>query len=357
MKIGIIYHGDLKKYDFGLGHPLSDKYCINGNIAFSLVKNNKDIEEKAEIAFIEPPPATEEDILLVHTEEYIDFIKDLNEKGGFVAPGTSVSKGMYDTAKLSAGADILAGQLIVNKSLNKGVVFGIIGHHAGADFGGRFSLINDIAIMINYLSKNYGLKRILVIDCAPNTGHGTESIFYDTPEVLYVDVHQDPFNLYPLSGFPEQVGREDGLGYTVNISLPPHSLDKNYLFALNEIIVPIAHEYQPELIILVDLNGCHFAVQTNQLMLTLKGLKETVGLFSKLSDQICEGKLIHIGGCSMDIKLLPLGFLATIGGALDVDIELPEAYEIPVNIPDVTSDVEEYVKIVKDIHKTYWKYL
>lgn len=357
MKIGIVYHRNFKKYDFGPGHPLRGEYFMDGEAAFSIIKNNQELMEKAAITFFEPAPAMEEDILAVHTEEYLGFLRELNEKGGLLTLDTPVLKGMYEIAKLFAGADILGGKLVVEKILNKSFVFGMMGHHAGADFGGGFGLINDVAIMIEYLRRNYGLQRILVIDYSANTGHGTESIYYDTPEVLCIDIHQDPLTLYPGTGFPAQVGINEGEGYTVNISLPPYSIDKHYLFALNEIVVPIVFEYQPELIVAVGLNGCHFTVQLNQLMFTLRGLKESVWLFSRLSEQVCAGRLVHIGGFSLDTRLLPLGFLATIAGALDVDVELPEPYGMPENIPDVTREVEESVRYVKKIHQKYWKCL
>ena len=328
---------------------------MDGEIAFNLVKGNSELLKKAEIAFIEPTCATEEDILAVHTEEYVDFVRDLNEKGGAITLDTPLLKGMYDIARLFAGADILGGKLVWNKTYNKSFVFGTMGHHVGADFGGGFGIINDIAVMIHYLRSNYNLSRILVIDYAANTGHGTQKIFYETSEVLCIDIHQDPLGLYPGTGFSEQVGKGEGQGYTVNIPLPAFTSDQGFLFALKEIAAPIVKEYKPELMIVVGLNGSHFTVKINQLMLTLKGLKDTVQLLSKLSDQVCNGKFVHIGGFSVDNKLLPLGFLATVAGALDVEVDLPEPYKMPSNVPDVTDEVADVTKRVKKIHGKYWQ--
>lgn len=357
MKIGIIYHKDFTKYGFGPGHPLRCKEWLDDTIAFSMLKNNKRLLEKAEIEFIEPYPATEKDILTVHTEEYIDFIKCLNEKGGFITPDTPVLKGVYEIAKLFAGADMLAGKLVMEKKLNKSLVFGAMGHHVGVDFGGGFGIVNDIAVMIETLRENYGLKKIVVFDYAANAGHGTANIYYETSDVLCIDTHQDPLNLYPGTGFIEQVGRGEGRGYTVNIPLPPFTRDEDYRLVLHSIIVPIVAEYKPEIIILVGLNGCHFTVKENQLMKTLSGLKEVVNVLSRLSDEICEGRLVHLGGFSQDVKLLPLGFLATVAGVLDVDVELPEPYDMPVDIPDVTENVEGVIQEIRDVHEKYWRCL
>lgn len=356
MKTGIIYHEDFKKYDFGPNHPLRG-YCIDGEIAFKLVKENKDLEKKTDFAFFEPTPVDRDLILDVHTEEYLDFIERLNEQGGHITLDTPVYKGMYDAVRLFAGADILGAGMLLEKTLDRAFVFGMMGHHAGIDFGGGFCLINDIAVMVEYIRKKYNLKRVLIFDYAVNAGHGTINIFYRNPEVLCIDIHQDPLVLYPGTGFPEQVGKGVGRGYTVNICLPPYTTDKHFLFAVNEIVVPIVTEYRPELIILAGLNGGHFTVNINQFMLTLKGVWDTLHLFSSLADTLSGGRLLNIGGFSLDTKLLPLGFLATVAGALDVEVPLPEPYAAPKNLPDVRQDVEEAVRNVKNIHKTYWKYL
>jgi len=356
VRIGIVYHDDFTKYDFGPGHPLRG-YYLDGDIAFSLIKSNKELGERAEMVFVQPTPGQEDDILTVHTREYLDFIKGLNDEGGHITLDTPVNKGTYDVARLFVGADIVAANTLMDETFNKTFVLDMMGHHAGMDFGGGFCLINDVAIMIELLRRKYGLKRILAFDYAVNTGHGTMSIFYDTPEVLCIDIHQDPLTLYPGTGFPEQVGRGEGQGYTVNIPLPPFTSDKDYLLALNEIVIPIVNEYQPEVIVMAGLNGGHFTVKINQFIQTLKGLWEIVNIFSKLSDNLCDGKLLHIGGFSVDSRLLPLGFLATIAGALDVKVDLPEPYKMPSNFPDVTSEVVDAIQRVKKVHKRYWKWL
>lgn len=356
MKFGIVYHEAFKKYDFGPGHPLRG-YYVDGDAAFSLIKGNQELEKRAEMVFVQPTQGQEKDILAVHTQEYLDFIKGLNEEGGLITLDTPVNKGMYDVAKWFVGADIHAATTLMDGTFNKTFVLAMMGHHAGIDFGGGFCLINDVAIVIEFLRRKYGLKRILTFDYAANTGHGTMSVFYHTPEVLCIDIHQDPLTLYPGTGFPEQVGRGEGQGYTVNIPLPPFTSDKDYLLALNEIVVPIVNEYQPEIIVAAGLNGGHFTVKINQFMQTLKGLWQIVNIFSKLSDKLCDGKLLHIGGFSVDSRLLSLGFLATIAGALDADVDLPEPYEMPSELPDVTGGVADALHRVKEVHRKYWKWL
>jgi acetoin utilization protein AcuC len=355
--IAIIYHDDFKHYDLGADHPLRGPVCMDGELAFAPVLNHPAVQQKANLRFLTPLEATEADVLAVHTYEYLNFVKGLDETGGLITLDTPMLPGMYRLAKLFAGADMLGAKAVLDGEVSKSFVFGIMGHHVGADFGGGFGVLNDVAIAIDYIRRQYGLKRIMVVDYAANAGHGTESIYYHSPEVLCVDLHQDPLNLYPGKGFPEQVGRGAGAGYTVNVCLPPYSTDEHYLRAMQEIVVPIAYEYRPELVMGVGLNGAHFSVNLNQLMLTLTGLRETVRLLSWCADDLCAGKFVHIGGFSLDTQSLGLGFLATVAGALSLAVDLPEPFPFPEDFPDASEEVENSIQTMKDILKKYWRSL
>lgn len=354
MKVGFVYHSDFKKYDFGPLHPMKGKY-LDGDAAFAVVGSSEACRKKVEFKFYKPNPATYEEIVAVHTEEYIDFVKGLDETGGMLTVDTPVKKGMFEIARLFAGAAILGGRLVVDKEVDKSFVFNMMGHHVGVDFGGGFGILNDTAIMVEYLRRRYGLTRITIIDYAANTGHGTENIFYEEPEVLCIDIHQDPLGLYPGKGFPEQVGRRNGEGFTINIPLPPFTTDDEYLSVLQEIVVPVVEEYKPEVIVAVGLNGCHYTIDLNQFMLTLNGLEKIVNVLSKLSDRLCEGKFIHIGGFSLDDKLLPLGFLATVAGAINAELDIAEPYEMLNFMIKKEQSIEEAIAAVRNVQMRYWK--
>ncbi|MBC8276544.1 MAG: hypothetical protein H8E40_16455 [Chloroflexi bacterium] len=148
---------------------------------------------------------------------------------------TPVRPGMYEVTKLSSGANITAARLILDGEFDRAAVFGLGGHHAGKDYGGGFCIINDIAVMIEYVRHQYHLERILVMDYDAHCGNGTQDIYYHNPGVLYIDYHQDPRTLYPGTGFIDGVGEGAGRGYTVNVPLPPHTTSKALLAALNAV--------------------------------------------------------------------------------------------------------------------------
>ncbi len=135
---------------------------------------------------------------------------------------------ILEAALLIIGGAIEAGKAIYEKRVGRAVALGCGYHHAGRD---------------------YGLRRALILDYDMHFGNETSDIYYSDPDVLYISLHQDPRTIYPGTGFVEQIGTGAGEGYNVNIPLPRGTGDKTYLYALRETFVPLAEEFEPELII------------------------------------------------------------------------------------------------------------
>jgi len=172
------------------------------------------LKEKYE--FIEPKPATEEDLLLVHTKEYIERIKS----GNFYDPDTPAYDNIYEFAKLSAGAAIIAA---------KEKAFSLMrppGHHAGRRgkaLGAPtlgFCYFNNIAIAVKKLG-----KKTLILDIDTHHGNGTQEIFQDSEDVIFISLHT--MGIYPGTGFRS-------MGNCYNYPLPMGTDDKMYLETLDK---------------------------------------------------------------------------------------------------------------------------
>lgn len=128
------------------------------------------------------------------------------------------------------------------------------GHHAETNVSQGFCPINNAAIAAD-AAKRMGAERILLIDWDVHHGNGTENIFYDDEKVLYVSIHRyDNGTFYPGTGHPARCGSNRGLGYNVNIAWNHFAGestvgDADYMAAFRHVIVPIAEEYQPQLVI------------------------------------------------------------------------------------------------------------
>ena len=204
---------------------------------------------------IDPRQAKEEELCLSHSDHYIEDLANKAEtakaSGKTIAidPDTVMSPKSYDTAKLAVGASLNAiDALASNKHDSCFVAVRPPGHHALQDKAMGFCLFNNVAITADYAVKKGGFKKIFILDWDVHHGNGTQDIFYNRPEVMFVSLHQHPF-WPPGSGRLTESGSGEGKGFNVNIPLPGGTGDTGYLKTLDTIVVPLCQEYEPDLII------------------------------------------------------------------------------------------------------------
>jgi acetoin utilization deacetylase AcuC-like enzyme len=134
---------------------------------------------------------------------------------------------------ISAGGAITAADKVLKKEVDN--AFALVrppGHHAMRVVHGArgFCNVNIEAIMIEYIRKVYGPKRVAIVDTDCHHGDGTQDIYWHDPNTLFISIHQDGRTLYPGSGFHDEFGGPNALGMTVNIPLPPQTSDRGFLF-------------------------------------------------------------------------------------------------------------------------------
>ena len=171
-----------------------------------------------EVVRVEPRPATLDELGRVHSLSYLRALDDLcAEGGGALDPDTVVSPGSCPTARLAAGAGLAA---IAALEQGEGdaafVAVRPPGHHALADRGMGFCLLNNIAVAAAALTQRG--ERVLIVDWDVHHGNGTQAIFWNDPSVLYVSTHQYP--LFPGTGTASEIGGEAARGSTINFPLP-----------------------------------------------------------------------------------------------------------------------------------------
>ena len=122
------------------------------------------------------------------------------------------------------------------------------GHHASTSMGMGFCVYNSVAVVARYLQKKYGLERILIVDFDVHHGNGTQDIFYEDNSVFYFSVHQHP--LFPGTGRPNEIGKGEGEGYTLNVELPKGSGNNEVIEAFNLQLRPAMDQFRPEFILM-----------------------------------------------------------------------------------------------------------
>jgi acetoin utilization deacetylase AcuC-like enzyme len=110
-----------------------------------------------------------------------------------------------------------------------------------------FCLFNNVAVAAAHALHAHGLRRVLVLDWDVHHGNGTNDIFHASDEVMYVSIHQSP--LWPGTGAGSDIGSGAGVGYTVNLPVPPGSGDGCYTSLVEHVVVPLARAFEPQLVL------------------------------------------------------------------------------------------------------------
>ena len=191
-------------------------------------------------------PADEEVLARVHAPAYLEHLKRLSAQGaGFLSMDTGVNENSWEAACLAGGAACSA----VESALSGEAAFAIArrpGHHAGTATGMGFCLTNHVAVAAKH-ALSRGAGRVAVLDWDVHHGNGTQDIFYESGEVLYLSAHQSPF--YPGTGQAGEVGEGDGLGFTANVPLPAGSGEDLFAAVFAGVFLPVLREFGPGLIL------------------------------------------------------------------------------------------------------------
>jgi len=367
MAIAILYREELKEYDFGVGHPFrGDRYEIFPKF---LTQN---LPEDDNYRFLKAESATDEDLLLICNQDYINFNRDFFKAANLGLshverffqyhsqdnlPGDKPGK-LEEAARLIIGQAKMAADLIQAGKYEKAVCIGGNMHHAKPDYGEGFCIYNDNTFAAKYLIEKHGLDRILVLDTDAHMGNGTGEYFYEDPRVLFIDLHQDPRTLYPGTGFTHQIGAGDGKGFTINIPIPVYSGYDSYQLALESIVQPVTQEFKPQIIIRNGGSDPHFADGLTNLGLPLAGFR-MIGESVRQMAKICQGRVIDSIGSGYNKDVLPYAWLALISGLADFTTKLEEPVPIPERFKEDPSftQTKAVVEEVKRQLKDYWKCL
>jgi len=354
LKVGIAFHEKFSQYDLGPGHPFRGDRFKNVKKFFE----KQGVFRSPNVRVIRLEPATKQDLLRVHDENYVDLIFRLAEESKPYDIETPVSPQILEAVLWIVGGEIALGKGVCKGELNRGVSLGGGFHHAGRNYGGGFCLFNDVAITVQYVREEFNLKKVLVVDYDVHFGNGTSDIFYSDPNVLFISIHQDPRTLYPGTGFIEQIGKDAGEGYNVNIPLPPGTGDETYLYALKEILIPLSEEFKPEIIIGNGGSDPHFADSLGNLMLTTRGFLRLSRLIAEVAEKLCGGKVILMIGSGYNPAVLPAcwySLVAGIAGLKAVDVDEP--YAPPVESPECRRTVHKTLRELKRILRKHWRCL
>ncbi|MCC6802173.1 MAG: histone deacetylase [Anaerolineae bacterium] len=303
----------------------------------------------ARMLALQAQPATDEQILTVHTPDYLEILKRVNvmERTAMLDANTYAGPGALDIARLAAGGVIDAVSAVMDGTAANGLAaVRPPGHHAIADYGLGFCLLGNIAIAARCAQQQYGIERVLIVDYDVHHGNGTEAMFYDDPSVLFISTHQYP--LYPGTGAVTDVGVGDGVGCTINVPLPAGCGDVNFARVYEEIVWKAAERFQPQLILVSAGFDTHWTDPLAGMKLTLDSYAQLSRELMKMAERYCGGKIVFVMEGGYDLDALSYG-ICNVARVL-----LGEPTDDPLGAPPTQRpepDISRLLAQIKALHR------
>ena len=272
MTTQIIYSEEFNKHD-NMGHPENAQRTV---VMMNEIKKSSFYKE---LEFIKPEILKEKILHDIHSERMIEQIKQMSEQyTSWIDLDTYVCRSDYETARLAAGGLLLACNNVINgKADNAYALVRPPGHHATKSRSMGFCLFNNAAIAANEISKKG--KKILIFDFDVHHGNGTQEIFYDRKDVMYQSFHLSPH--YPGTGDAIEIGIDGGAGYSINAPLSFGDGNKAVNKLFDEIFIPVAKQFKPDLIIISSGYDSHH-------LDPLGGLKLTADFYGEMTKRLQE---------------------------------------------------------------------
>ncbi|MDR5708781.1 MAG: acetoin utilization protein AcuC [Armatimonadota bacterium] len=344
-KFPLVYSEACLRYDFGGGHPLNSRRL---QLTVDLLRA-LGLLEGGEVGVVAPRQATEEEIQTVHDPDYVAAVRALSADPGQPVLGRMFGFGPGDNPPFAgmheAAATIVGGALVAAEGIFAGRfehAFHPSGglHHAMRAGASGFCIYNDVAIACEFFRRR--LWRVLYVDGDAHHGDGVQAIFYDSPEVLTVSLHESGEYLFPGTGFVRETGRGAGVGYAVNVPLLPGTDDLSWIECFELVVPEVARAFRPDVI--VSQHGCdtHRLDPLTDLCCTTHTAEHFARRMHELAHELCGGRWLATGGGGYDIwRVVPRAW-TLVYAALShrlVPEEIPPSWitrwqpESPVELP------------------------
>ncbi len=287
MTIAIYSHPDCLKHDTGSMHP------ENAGRLSAILKALKNCNYKDQLEFIDAPLGTDDNILLAHTQDYLNEIKNSAPVSGSIyldGGDTVMSAGSLDAAYRAVGASCAVVDLIFSSDYTS--AFCAVrppGHHAERNRAMGFCLFNNIAIAALYALKHKNLQHVAIVDFDVHHGNGTQNIVWQDKRILYISTHQSPF--YPGTGKEDEHG---SVGNIVNVELLAGTNGKAYREAFSQKVLPKLESFKPELLLVSAGFDGHKDDPLAEMNLTEEDYHWIGMQLSNFAQNFCNGNIISL---------------------------------------------------------------
>jgi acetoin utilization protein AcuC len=330
-RAGLVLSPEARIYDLGPQHPFRPERVL---FTWDLIRACGLLEIPS-VEVLPGRPATEEELLLVHTPEFVDATRRAGhgEDGpwgryGYGPGDNPVFPNMHEAGALVVGATIAAAEAVLDGRVAH--AFNAAGglHHAMPSRASGFCVYDDPAAVIAWMLGR-GVERVAYVDVDVHHGDGPQAIFYEDPRVLTVSIHESGEYLFPGTGFVDERGAGDAEGTKVNVPLHPGTGDDAWLEAFREVVPPLVRRWAPD--VLVTQLGCdtHATDPLAHLRLTTAAYREAAKLLHELAHEAAGGRWVATGGGGYQwARVVPRAWTLYFAEMADAQLEdhLPESW-------------------------------
>ena len=294
MKTGLITSDTSQNHDTGPGHP---EQIARVSV---IVDNFKKLDNK-NLIWKKPSKVSDEILLTTHESNYINLVKSSFPKHGFSSldGDTIISPGSKEATFDAVGSIITAIDGLENKEFKN--AFCCVrppGHHSSQNKAAGFCIFNSVSIGCSYLLKKYKYKKIAIVDFDVHHGNGTQDIFFNNENVLFISTHQYPY--YPGTGSEQEKGKFNNI---LNIPLPAGTSSEEYLNAFEHVLKKL-EEFKPEFILISAGFDAHKDDPLAQFNLATEDYHTITKRILEVSKKFCDGKIVSILEGGYDLKAL-----------------------------------------------------
>ena len=293
----VFYDPGMLRHLPGSDHPENPKRLD------AVMEAVRTLERQGRLSIEAPRAAVEDEILLVHTPQYVKLVRSEIEAGRrtLSTGDTEVSSGSLGAALAAAGTVVSAVDAVLGGRARQ--AFCAVrppGHHASQARGMGFCVFNNIAIGARYAARRYGVERILIADWDVHHGNGTQEVFWSDGSVLFFDTHQHPW--YPGTGRPNETGEGKGRGLIINQPFPAGAGRDEILGAFRTGLVPAADRFKPQLVMISAGFDSRARDPLGQFTLTDADFAELTALVTEIAKQHAGRRVVSVleGGYSRD---------------------------------------------------------
>ncbi len=258
----------------------------------------------------------------IHSTELLETIRAHSELETNIDSDTYLTKSSWQLALNAAGGAVALARTVWKREAEVGLALTRPpGHHATREQAMGFCLLNNIAIAAESLIQNENAKRLAIVDMDVHHGNGTQDIFWDREDVLFISTHQSP--LYPGTGQLTETGRGSAMGTKVNLPLPPFSGDGAFRVAYDEIVPVVLDRFKPQMILVSFGFDSHWKDPLANLLVTAQGYGKATASLKQWAENHCEGKIAVLLEGGYDLEAAAACGLAVTQALLDVEIMDP----------------------------------